>query len=195
MAAGTGTGIVAAEAHASLALWTIRIHLALIAMTAGEGCWVSRQSFRADAGDLAITGQYTIGIRSTRIGIADSATRFPTSLIGISHITGSAVAFLTISGHITVGIATTRSWLAELHRLGGFIAALEGISNLVVRAVADGLTRRVAYGSVAARIRLAGIDGLNTTTNGVGTLHIAGQACALGEAIAQHSALCVGTTW
>lgn len=194
MSAGTGAGIVAAEAHASLACWTVRIHLALVAMTASQRCWVSRQTFWTDASHLAIAGQNTIGIGSTRVGVAGRATGFTATLVGISNIAGTTVTFLTIANHITFGIATTRSWLAEFHRLGRLVAAAEGISNLIVRAVADGLTRRVTDGSVATRIGLTGIDGLHTATNCVGTLHIARQASALGEAIAQHSALCVGTT-
>lgn len=140
-AAGSGTRIVASEAHAGLAVWTIGIYLALIAMAADERSRISGKSVGADAGSLAIAIDHTVGIGSAGVRIADSAARFATALVGVSNISGSAVAFLAITGHITVGIAATGTGLTQFNRNSGLFAQPEWIADLVVRTVADRLTR------------------------------------------------------
>lgn len=163
-------------------------------MTSQKGCWIARQALGTDASSLAIASNNAVSIGSAGIGIAHSSTCFNTALVGISSVARAAVALLAIARHVTVSVTATRTRLAQLNRNGWLFANSEGISNLVIRTIADGLTRGVTDGASAARIRFARIDRLDAATNSVGTFHIAGQAGALRETVAENSALRVGTT-
>jgi len=141
LATGSGAGIVTAVAHAGLTVGTICIYLALVAVATNQGCGITGQAVGTNASGLSVAGHHAVSIGSTRIGIANGATGFTASLISISHISGATVALLTISSHIAVGIFAARSWLTKLNGNSRLVAQPERISNLVVRTVADGLTR------------------------------------------------------
>lgn len=140
VAAGTGARIVATETHAGLALWAISIHLTFIAVASNKGCWIARQALGANASSLAIASNNAVSIGSTGIGIAYSSAWFNAALVGISGIARAAVALLAIARHVTVSVAATWTRLAQLNRNGWLFANPEGISNLVIRAIADRLT-------------------------------------------------------
>lgn len=189
------TWVAASETDARPVRSAFVIDATFVVSAASDAGRIATQTFRAATQAVTVGGDDALRVRSAWIRLAWRPGLFTASNVRIAIVTSTAEALFAVIRHVAVGVRAARSWTTQLGNDRRQIALAERIADVAFGTEANRISRDIARGTVAAGIRFAWVSRLDAASDGVRTLDVAVQACALGETIAKSCALCVRTAW
>lgn len=140
-AARSRTRVTTAVANARLTVGALFIDAALKAVAANTRAWVTGQSIGTLTRRLSVGQDDAMRIRTAGVRFAHRSRWLVASNVGVTQISGSAVALLLLVHHVAVGVDAAWAGGAKfLHHNWNFTLS-EGISNVGLGAVTHRIQR------------------------------------------------------